>query len=142
MRNNYLSQEEFKKLLYSGLLNRFSSNHNNNNLNFADNVLNIDDEYLDLDLKFYLSLRKDVRLMKLNPIMHILENYKMEASIQDFILDQDLVDEEKDIYIESNRMMRVDQKVNFTNIDSEFAFKDFELQREVLSVLNNSLFYP
>jgi glycosyltransferase involved in cell wall biosynthesis len=142
MRNNYLSQENFKKLLYSGLLNRFSSNHNNNNLNFADNLINIEDEYLDSDLKFYLSLRKDVRLMKLNPIIHILENYKMEASIQDFILDQDLVDEEKDMYLESNRIMRVAQKVNFTNTDSEFAFKDFELQREVLSVLNNSLFYP
>jgi glycosyltransferase involved in cell wall biosynthesis len=141
MKNNYLPQEDFKKLLYSGLLKRFSSKHNSN-LNFADNLLNIDDEYLDLDLQFYLSSRKDVKLMRLNPLMHILQNYKTETSIQNFIFDQDFVDEEKNTYMEHNRIIKVSQKVNFPSNGSEFAFRNFELQRECLSLLNMSLFYP
>jgi glycosyltransferase involved in cell wall biosynthesis len=143
MVNNYLTLEDFKNLLYSGLLKRVSSKQNLN-LNMADNLLNVNYDELatDFDLIFYLSSRKDVKLMKLNPIMHMLRYYKTEKFINDFIFDKDLTVEEIGIYMESNRMIRISQKVDFPYTDSESNFKDFILQRECRSLLNNSLFYP
>ena len=144
MKINKLNELDFKALLYSGLLN--STTHNCKNfINVDDELLNLDEveNKLPLDFEHYLLLRKDVKIMEMNPVLHILRNYKQEESIQNFLYSNEISEDELNVYLNLNRIVKIDKNSDESfPLQTDSNFIDFELDRECLSNMNQSYFYP
>jgi len=144
MKIKKLNELDFKALLFSGLLN--TTNHNCKNLiNVADEILNLDkvENKLPLDFEDYLLLRKDVKVLEMNPVLHILRNYRQEESIQNFLYLNEIPEDELNVYLNSNRIVKIDKNLDILfPFQTDLNFIDFELDRECLSNMNQSHFYP
>jgi hypothetical protein len=98
---------------------------------------------LPLNVKNYLILRKDVEFMKHNPILHILGHFTREKSIQNFLYTNAMHEDELIVYLKTNRIVKIDDNSNISfPHQSDSNFIDFELDRECISEMKNSCFYP